>query len=116
MREVKCEIRNINANMEIVQESIPEILQRTDAIQNAALNIGSTLETRLANLQTCQPIFLPEFQRCIETLPEMIENRVGLRLDNHIKQIVEMFQTPQLTNSQPSSQTQKWVSRVRAKF
>lgn len=116
MREVRCEIRSINTNMGVVQDSIPEILQRTDAIQSAALNISSTLEARLANLQTYQPIFLPEDKLYMETLPEMIENRVRLRLDDHIKQIVEMFQTPQLTNYQRSTEIQKFVSRARAMF
>lgn len=110
MREVKHAIRSLNANMEVIQEGIPEILQRTDAIQNAALNISSTLKTRLE--RTCQPIALPELKNYMETLPQMIENRVIVRLDDHIKQIVEIFQTPQLTNSQRSAKIQKNVSRA----
>lgn len=112
MRAVKHEIRSINANMNLVQEGIPKILQRTDAIQNSTLNISSTLETRLENLQTCQQNLLPELKNCMEALPQMIENRVMLRLNDPIKQMLEIFQAPQLTDAQRSAEIQKCVSRV----
>lgn len=112
MREVKHEIRSITTNMQVVQEGIPEILQQTDAIQNAAIDISSILETRFENLQNRQQIFLPKLQNCMETLPQIIDNCVMLRLDDHVKQMAEMFQTPQLTDSQRSAEIQKCVSRA----
>ena len=107
MREIKGEIRSINASMSVVQEGIPEMLQRTDAIHN----ISSTLETRLENLQTCQQTVLPGLKDSVETLSQTIENRVLLRLDD-IKQTIEIFQMSRLDDAQRSGEIQKCVSRA----
>lgn len=104
MREVKGEIKSINANMSVVGEGIPEILHRIDAIQNGVLNISSTLEARLDNLR------LRTYQQTV--LPELGENHVTLRSDDHINQIVETFQTLQLNDAQRSGEIQKCVSRA----
>lgn len=110
MKQVKYEIRSINANMEVFHEGMPQILQQTDAIQNATFNLSSTLKAGLENLQTCQENVLPEFKNCMEALPGMIENSFRLRLDDHIQQLVEIFQTPQLTNYQRTAEIPKRVS------
>lgn len=112
MKEVEDEMRSINANMELVREGVPEILQRTDAIQNATFNINSTLEARLGNLQTVQQNVLPEVKDFVKELPQLIENRLKLRLDGHIQQIVELLRTAQSTNFQSIAEIQKRVSRV----
>lgn len=110
MKEVNTEIRSINANIEVVREGIPEILERTNVIQNAALKISYTLGSQLENLQTCQQNYLPKLKNSMETLPEMIENRVMLRLDDYINEIVEIVQAPQLAYNQRSAVIQKYVS------
>ena len=112
LKEVKQDVKSIHVNMEVVREGIPEILRRTGAIQNAALNLSSMFETRLGNVQSCQQNILFELQSRVEALPEMIENRVGLRIDDHIRQIVEVYQTPQLTNFQRNTEIQKSVRRI----
>lgn len=98
--------------MEVVREGIPEILQRSDAIQSAALNINYTLGAQLGNLQTCQQILLSEIKNCMDALPDVLENRVMLRLDDGIKDIVEVIQAPQLNYRQRSADMQKYVSQV----
>lgn len=101
MKAVKYEMRSMNANVAVVQEGIPEILQRTDAIGNTVINVGSTLATQLGNLLICQQRILPE-----------LENYVGLRLDDHMRQIVAVLHTPQAANFPRQAEIQKRVSQA----
>lgn len=91
----------MNANVAVVQEGIPEILQRTNAIGNTVVNVGSTLATQLGNLLICQQRILPE-----------LENYVGLRLDDHMRQIVAVLYTPQAANFPRQAEIRKRVSHA----
>ena len=85
---VKYEMMSMNANVAVDQEGISEILQSTDAIGQSVFNVGSTLVTQLGNL----------------------ENHIGLRLDDHIRQIVALLQMPQAANFSRQVEIQTKVS------
>lgn len=67
------------------------------AMADPASVVGTA--ARLGNLLICQQRILPE-----------LENYVGLRLDDHIRQIVAVLHTPQAANFPRQAEIQKRVS------
>jgi hypothetical protein len=111
MKEIKHDTGIINANVEVIHDELPKILQQTNVIQTATSYISSTLDTRLEDLQTCQQNTLPQLKNYMEALPDIIESRIKLQFNDYLEQMIERMQNPQLSRLQHIAEMRNSVSR-----